>query len=273
MPRSSLRGSLLFKVFGAIIRFSEDIDLGLTPASLGWSEADLDVAPSPTQRRKRMERIGADCATAVENRLCPALEETVRGMLGMRPDGGNWLSYEMEAAAHSPVLYFAFPQAVPSGVYVAPVVEIEFGSLTDQRPTGMHPIVPLTATLAPGAYEDFRVEVVALEIERTFWEKATILHAEYHRPAGQAFRDRYARHYADFAALWRHPGGQRAAKQLDLLERVRVHKSRYFASSWARYSPSSSTVLSTARFEAIDFCRNRLGQRKQGGNETRNERP
>ena len=29
-------GTSLSKVFGAIDRFSEDIDLGLTPASLGW---------------------------------------------------------------------------------------------------------------------------------------------------------------------------------------------------------------------------------------------
>jgi hypothetical protein len=47
--------------------------------------------------------------------------------------------------------------------------------------------------------------------------------------------DRFARHYSDFASLWRHPGGQRAAERFDLLERVRLHKSRYFASSWAHY--------------------------------------
>ncbi len=46
-------GTSLSKVFGAIDRFSEDIDLGLTPASLGWNEADLDDAPSASQRQKR----------------------------------------------------------------------------------------------------------------------------------------------------------------------------------------------------------------------------
>lgn len=43
-------GTSLSKVFRAITRFSEDIDLGLSPASLGWSEADLDGAPSTSQR-------------------------------------------------------------------------------------------------------------------------------------------------------------------------------------------------------------------------------
>jgi len=45
--------------------------------------------------------------------------------------------------------------------------------------------------------------VVALYVARTFWEKATILHAEHHRPAHLPVRDRFARHYSDFASLWR----------------------------------------------------------------------
>jgi hypothetical protein len=115
-------------------------------------------------------------------------------------------------------------------------VKIEFGSLTDQRPKGRHPIVPLVAKLAADGFDDLSTEVVALEIERTFWEKATILHAEYHRPAAQPFRDRYARHYTDFAALWKHPAALPARTRRDLLERVRIHKSRFFGSSWANYA-------------------------------------
>ena len=75
----------------------------------------------------------------------------------------------------------------------------------------------MIASLAPAAFNDFHADVVALEFERTFWEKATILHAEYHRPATQPLRDRYARHYADFAALWKNERGPMAATRLDLL--------------------------------------------------------
>jgi hypothetical protein len=85
------------------------------------------------------------------------------------------------------------------------------------------------------AYDDFRADVVALEITRTFWEKATILHAEYHRPPELPIRDRFARHYADFEALWRHPSRARALARLDLLEDVVRHKSRFFASGWTHY--------------------------------------
>lgn len=239
-------GTSLSKVFGAIDRFSEDIDLGLSPALLGWKESDLDDAPSSSQRRKRMARLEADCAEAVHMRFLPELEAVVAASLGSRPKSGTWLQFEMDAASHSPLILFAYPQAVPPGSYIAPLVKIEFGSLTDQRPTGTHWIAPLMARLAPDAFADFRSEVVALEIERTFWEKATILHAEFHRPAAQPIRDRFSRHYSDFSALWNLPGGRAAATQLDLLERVRLHKSRYFGSAWAKYDTARPGTLRLA---------------------------
>ncbi|MCH7225460.1 nucleotidyl transferase AbiEii/AbiGii toxin family protein [Haloferula sp. A504] len=236
-------GTSLSKVFGAIHRFSEDIDLALTPASLGWEEADLDNAPSHSQRRKRNAQLQADCSSAVETRFMPALETVVTAALGPRPETGHWLSFEQDAASRSPVILFPYPRAVAPGSYIPPLVKMEFGSLTDQRPTGTHTITPLIARLAPDAFDDFHAEVCALEIERTFWEKATILHAEYHRPTDQPIRDRFARHYSDFAALWQHPGGRAAAARVDLLERVRLHKSRFFASSWARYETAVPGTL------------------------------
>lgn len=242
-------GTSLSKVFGAIARFSEDIDLGLSPASLGWKEADLDDAPSAEQRRKRVKRLDADCDAAVRERFLPELEAVVSSSLGRCPGSGRWLHFELDAASHSPVILFPYPQAVAPGSYIAPAVKIEFGSLTDQRPTGTHAIQPLVAEIIPEAFADLRVDVVALEMERTFWEKATILHAEHHRPAAKPLRDRFARHYSDFAALWRLPSGKAMAARFDLLDRVRAHKSKFFGSSWARYD---TAVPGTLRLVPLD---------------------
>jgi hypothetical protein len=85
------------------------------------------------------------------------------------------------------------------------------------------------------AYDDLRANVVALQVTRTFWEKATILHAEHHRPPELPRRDRFARHYADFEALWRHSSRADALARLDLLDDVVRHKSRFFASAWTHY--------------------------------------
>jgi hypothetical protein len=108
-------GTSLSKVFAAIDRFSEDIDLGLTPALLGWSEADLDDAPSVSQRRKRMEKMMADCAESVRTRFQPELEAAVQAVLGVPTAGAGWLAYTDDVAAHSPVLRFHYPSIVPAG--------------------------------------------------------------------------------------------------------------------------------------------------------------
>ena len=230
-------GTSLSKVFGAIARFSEDVDLGISPAAIGWSETEIEAASKNAWTERIRPRLEADCANHVERHWLPRLEIASFTVLGPAPAGKTWLRYELEEASHSPVILFDYPGALPPGVnYIARSVKIEFGSLADQRPTGAHEIEALVATLAPGVFTDFRAQVVALEIERTFWEKATILHAEYHRPANKPQPARYARHYSDFAALWRHPSGLPASRQLDLLARVRLHKSRFFASGWANYA-------------------------------------
>ena len=236
-------GTSLSKVFGAIQRFSEDVDLSISPATLGWQESDLDGAPSVSMRQKRMKKVEADCAVAVRERFQPELEATIAAILGQRETGNGWLVFEMDTVSHSPVLLFHYPAVMAPGEYIAPLVKIEFGSLTDQRPTGRHRIAAFIEQAAPGVFGDTAADVVALELERTFWEKATILHAEYHRPAEKPIPPRFARHYADFAGLWRHPAGKEAARRFDLLERVRLHKSRFFSSSWAHYDTAIPGTL------------------------------
>jgi len=237
-------GTSLSKVFNAIERFSEDIDLAIVPASLGWNESDLDEAPSPTKREKRMAQLEAACAQAVQDIWKPLLEQAAQAVLGRPPDQAAWLSYKFDETGQSPVLLFAYPRALPRGVpYIAREVKIEFGSLTDQRPIGRHSIKAFVDELAAGAFTDLGAQVVALELERTFWEKATILHADFHRPTDRPMRDRHARHYADFAALWKHEPAKAARSRLDLLERVRLHKSRFFSSSWAHYATAVPGTL------------------------------
>jgi hypothetical protein len=49
----------------------------------------------------------------------------------------------------SPAILFPYPGVGPPGACIAPLVEMEFRSLTDQRLIGTHPLTPLVAELAP----------------------------------------------------------------------------------------------------------------------------
>ena len=66
-------------------------------------------------------------------------------------------------------------------------------------------------------------------------EKATILHAEFHRPPDSPAPDRYARHYFDMVKLLAPARGARISGRQGAMRRVVDWKSRVFARGWARY--------------------------------------
>jgi len=229
-------GTSLSKVFDVIKRFSEDIDLSVSPAFLGISEESVEEADSRSKRTQRMKELEEACIARVRDRFLPELERIAREVLGKRPGGTAWMEFQVDANTHSPVVLFHYPSNEPSGFdYLGRFVKMEFGSLTDQRPVGTHAVQPWVAEVFPKLFGDLRCELVALELERTFWEKATILHAEHHRDPVQAMRDRFSRHYSDMAALARRAIADRALAREDLRQRVADWKSRFFAASWARY--------------------------------------
>jgi len=224
-------GTSLSKVFGAINRFSEDIDLSLSPSFLRLSE----TATNRTQAEKWMKKAEEACEIAVQTQIMPALNASTLAVIGKNE---LWrLEFLKDSHTKSPVILFHYPSSLPTGLsYIKRSVKLEFGSLTDQQPTGYHTIRPWIAEIFPTAFPNCQCEVIALEIQRSFWEKATILHAEYHRPLDKPMRDRFSRHYADTVALANHSEAIKAIDQHDLRNRVVSWKNLFFRDSWANYT-------------------------------------
>jgi hypothetical protein len=238
-------GTSLSKVFGVIQRFSEDIDLSLSPEFLRLPAAGT----SRNQANKWMQKAEAACGTAVQKQIAPVLNAAVVAVLGKRDDG--WFEFLTDPLTNSPVLLFHYPSNQPPGIdYLRRSVKLEFGSLTDQQPVGRHSVRPWLAETLPTVFRDWRCEVVALELERSFWEKATILHTEHHRPADKPTPDRFSRHYADTAALTQHAAAMKAIEDYALRDRVVTWKGQFFGSSWANYhlaKPGTFRLIPPAR--------------------------
>jgi hypothetical protein len=261
--RSEFRESLVFKggtslskVFRVIERFSEDIDLSVSPSLLGLPGAGT----TRNQADKWMTLAESACAEAVREQFQPALEAEATGVLG-KPERGAWFEFAADATSGSPNLLFHYPTDEPTGFdYLRRAVKLEFGSLTDQQPVGRHGIMPWLVDALPDAIPDWQCDVVALGLDRTFWEKATILHAEHHRPPGKATPDRFSRHYADVAALAIHPATEPAIADVEACKRVVGWKRLFFGSAWANYEtarPGSFCLLpSDERIPALrrDFA-------------------
>lgn len=236
-------GTSLSKVFKVIDRFSEDVDLGIKPVALGKSEDELLGAKTKTQRTRLHVALQEACGHHVQTRLFPLLDGAFRAVLGPNPSG-HWIAYHLDARTKSPELRFSYPSiSDASDPYIAKTVKLEFGSLTNQQPLQDQPVQAMLGEVLRLDFEDFTTRVTALGIERTFWEKATILHAEYHRPTERRMPDRYARHYSDFANLWQHPTGKQAANDLRMLAAVARHKALFFDSAWANYASAKQGSL------------------------------
>lgn len=74
----------------------------------------------------------------------------------------------------------------------------------------------------------------AVSPERTFWEKATILHKEAFRTNGR-FPSRYSRHYYDLYKLAQSDVKRRALGDRGLLKSVVDFKTTFWRSNAARY--------------------------------------
>jgi len=229
-------GTSLSKVFGAIDRFSEDVDLSVAPAFVGADVEAFEALASRTRRDAAVAEMQRLCSVKVQEVIAPRLEAAIPDELGSPGTGAAWLTFELDAQAHSPNLHFNYPSIQTTGLsYVRRTVKLEMGSLTDQQPVGRHAVRPWVAEAFPAVFADWHCEVIALDLPRSFWEKATILHAEYHRPEEQPTPDRYARHYADVARLLEHPTAAAFLADKELCIHIADWKSRVFARGWARY--------------------------------------
>lgn len=249
-------GTSLSKVYGVIERFSEDIDLSLSPEFLGIDESSIEAAQSRTRRDAAMNRMQEICAERTQTVVLPRLESRVGALLGASIPKDSWLRYEKDPIARSPVIHFHYPTVESTGLhYVRREVKLELGSLTDQRPIERHEIRPWIADIFPSIFDDWKCPVIALDLARSFWEKATILHAEHHRPEDQPTPDRYSRHYADMARLLEHPHASSMLLDHELCARVVRWKGHVFARHWAHYDtakPGSFKLLpKTARIAAL----------------------
>jgi hypothetical protein len=230
-------GTSLSKVFNVIERFSEDIDLSVSPEFVGIKEQWVEEAESRNKRTERMKQLEEACIEKVRERFTLELERLAEESLGKPKTGTRWMEFQVDADTHSPVVLFHYPSNEGTGFdYLRRSVKMEFGSLTDQRPAGKHRISPWVADEFPDLFTDFDCKLVSLELERTFWEKATILHAEYHRDKEKPIRDRFSRHYADTAAIAQHEQITSALNNAELRQRVADWKSRFFPSNWAHYA-------------------------------------
>lgn len=246
-------GTSLSKAFGIIGRFSEDIDLSFDRTQLGYA-GDRDPEKEGISRKKSGQLINdlvADVERHIADKLVPVLRAAIVQQLG-EPQNVEWSLVVDDTDAQT--VNFHYPASLPEAdyqgmAYITPRVKLELGARGDPWPAEQKVIRSYAAEDFPDFFDDPDATVTVLSARRTFWEKATALHAEAHRPVESATPQYFSRHYYDLAMLLASDEGRAAAADLDLLATVAKHKAIFFRSGWASYDsarPGSLRLLPDA---------------------------
>jgi hypothetical protein len=218
-------GTSLSKVFGLIDRFSEDVDMILDWRLLGYGpkEDPYQDHPSNTQQNRFNQEFNTRAQAYIKETLLPQLKTLFCGCPGV--------SIAVDSNDSQTILV-TYPAAFELH-YLRPIILLEIGPLASYVPHMEATIQPYAAEEFPKIFDDPDCPVIAIKAERTFWEKATILHQQAHRSGDMP--GRYSRHYYD---MYRLAGSKHEAAtlaDLDLLQNVVDFKSRFYPCGWAKY--------------------------------------
>jgi len=228
-PMAFKGGTSLSKVFDAINRFSEDVDVTIDYASLDSSIDPFDPTTTNNQRQRLTENLRGLVKDHVANSVADGLRDRLTSEFGMGSDAVALDSGEPES------VWVKYSSALDdSDEYLRDSVKLEFGGRNVITPSQPHTITPyLVEAQADITFPSATVTVLAPE--RTFWEKATLIHAELGREDFRTSSDRLSRHWYDLDQLTLGPIGTAALASSELLEEVVKIKRVFFRSGFAEY--------------------------------------
>ena len=193
-----------------------------------------EKASSRKKQKKLLDEISIKCKEIIREIFIPAIHKNFSDTIGEK----GW-DIIIDPDDFQTVL-FRYPQGLVSQgtsipKYIKPAVRLEMGARSDSWPANEYNITPYAAEVLPQAFQNPSCSINTLEAIRTFWEKATLLHAEYHRSDIKEPSERISRHYYDLYHLSKSNVRKEAFERMSILERVVEHKQIYFYSKWAHY--------------------------------------
>ena len=205
-------GTSLSKAFGAISRFSEDIDITVFRQDLGEPVSIDDLEQlSGKKRRAKLDEIRAACQHYLKEDLQPELEHLLFQAI---EDRNKRLGVILDDAdPDSQTLLVRYPTVLPTDAYVRSEVRIECGAKSALDPHESTSVQPYVADDLPET--DLIVRgITTIQPARTFWDKVVIVHGlrRWFENRGELRQEgqRVSRHYYDLHVMFRGETGERA---------------------------------------------------------------
>ena len=235
-PMAFKGGTSLSKIYGVIERFSEDVDITLDYRAFDDKFNPFAEGASRSAIKKFGERLKGYVLQYANDVVVPY----VNAQLQILPNPEN---YGIEVSDDGERIWIQYPSAIEgSDQYLKSSILVELGGRNVIDPNERHIISPDISRLVTGL-DLPSGKVVVLSPERTFWEKATLIHVECNRKQIKAHADRLSRHWYDLRMLARHASGKTALNNRGLFEDVVRHKQVFFNTSYANYDACLTSDL------------------------------
>ena len=242
-------GTSLSKAYNLISRFSEDIDLILDWRVLGYGINEPWEKRSNTKQDAFNKEANIRAEEFLHEIFCPTVKADLSRELGR-----NAKIYIEESDKQT--IIFEYPILFTNSSTLQ-AIRMEIGALAAWTPTKLATIIPYAAEQYPKIFTQKSTEVLTVAPERTFWEKATILHHEANRPENLDMPQRYSRHYYDLCCMAKSEVRQTAFEQIERLKKVVDFKMKFYPRAWAKYSdakPGTLRLIPPAyRLDALEF--------------------
>lgn len=223
-------GTSLSKVWKVIHRFSEDIDLAIAPSVFGL-EGDLT--------KKQIKRLRKASSIFVRDELCWSLQEVIAatGMdrwlqVEAAPDGEGDGTYPEPRVIH--IRYKSlFDDGLP---YLHSEVKLEIGARSLLEPTAEAIVTSVLEEELPISTTIKQVKIPTALAEKTFLEKAFLLHELFSSPS-QREANRRSRHLYDLAQMMNTDIAKRAIADDELWHTIHHHRELFTSIGEVDYTP------------------------------------
>ena len=240
-------GTSLSKGYDLIKRFSEDIDLTLDKDLVLTTEANKRLLRSKKSYKENKDLVSDMAAQYIKTTLKDKIAAVLGDVVKIYTDEkfNKIIGAASEQKNNNKNLHIVYPTVTDktkNDEYIRQDILLEVGILSALTPNEMRSILPFVAEVYKNL-EIRPINVPTIQATRTFWDKATILHREYYRPATKKETEtgvekpnhtpeRYSRHYHDLYKMGHSAIKNEALKDHALLQEVIDYKNQFYPCGW-----------------------------------------
>ena len=221
-------GTSLSKGWNLIERFSEDIDLAIDRALFGFG-GELT--------KKRIKYLRKESGKYIRETVMSELIEQLN-VLGIDRQFYTLTLQDPELTTNDPqTIILKYRSDYQRSPYIADSVKIEIGSrsmMEPHEPIKMRSII--AEEFADTEFADTPAPIPTVIPQRTFLEKAFLLHEEFQKPEENIRVERMSRHLYDLERLMDTDFAKKALENVLLYETIIDHRSKLTAISGIDYS-------------------------------------